>query len=343
MTTNDLQMAIQNAMRAAFPLAEERVAPFFALQEYHLGWRDQHLRPAVSAPGKLLRPQFALLACRAVGGQAEQALPLAAALQLIHDFSLIHDDIQDQSETRRGRETVWKIWGIAHGINVGDGMFTVAHLALHKLSEVGVEPTIVLDVLKRFDQTILTICEGQYLDMSFEGKIEISETDYLAMISRKTAELIAAATGLGAIVGGGNAANVRAMFNFGQSLGLAFQMQDDILGIWGEPEVTGKPYAADVYRRKVSLPIIHALHHSAQRGELERIYRRRRIREADVKRALEILGAAGSRQYVETVAQQYHLEAFQALESVQPGNTALAQGALAQIHALAEGLLGRQT
>src|SRR5262245_39973061 len=190
MNQSDTRISIQAAMRAAFPQAEARVARFYAMQEYQLGWRDEQLAPAHVDPGKLLRPQLTLLACRVAGGDPQQALPLAAAIQLIHDFSLIHDDIEDNSDTRRGRPTVWKLWGLAQGINTGDGMFVVAHLALHQLVQAGVPAEVTLDVLKRFDQTILALCEGQFLDLSFEGNLTIGEADYLAMISGKTATLL---------------------------------------------------------------------------------------------------------------------------------------------------------
>jgi geranylgeranyl diphosphate synthase type I len=341
MIDTDNRDTIQHAMRAAFPEAEARVARFYAMQEYHLGWRDTALRPANYDPGKLLRPQLALLACCAVGGAAAQALPLAAGIQLIHDFSLIHDDIEDNSDMRRGRITVWKQWGLAHGINVGDGMFVIAHLAVHRLSDAGFPASVVLDVLRRFDQTILTICEGQYLDLSFEGNLSIGEDDYLAMIGRKTAALIAAATGLGAIVGGADANSTQALFDFGRNLGLAFQIQDDALGIWGEPGITGKPHAADLYQSKVTLPVIYALRHAQERDELARIYRRGEMGDTEVQHALAILEAVGARDYTERIAAQYHHEAMHCLDRVHTRGIATADSALSHIRTIAEHLSGR--
>lgn len=337
MTQADIRRQIQAEMRAAFPEAEARVARFYAMQQYQLGWRDEHLAPADVDPGKLLRPYLTLLACRAGGGEPQAALPLAAAIQLIHDFSLIHDDIEDNSDTRRGRPTVWKLWGLAQGINTGDGMFTVAHLALHRLSAAGLPAEVVLEVIKRFDQTILTICEGQFLDLSFEGDLAIDEAAYLAMISRKTAALLAAAAGLGAIVGRASAATAGAMFEYGHSLGLAFQVQDDVLGIWGDPEVTGKPFAADIYRRKLSLPIIHALGAADAHGQLARLYRQPEVGDADVRQILDILDQAGSRGYTEGIAQHYHQQALAALDAAQ-GDAA----AIAEIRTITGRLLGRK-
>jgi geranylgeranyl diphosphate synthase, type I len=337
MNQTETRVSIQAAMRAAFPATEARVERFYAMQQYQLGWRDEQLGPADVDPGKLLRPQLTLLACRAAGGDPLQALPLAAGIQLIHDFSLIHDDIEDNSDTRRGRPTVWKLWGLAQGINAGDGLFVVAHLALHRLSAAGVHPEVALEVLRRFDQTFLTICEGQFLDLSFEGDLHISEADYLAMISRKTAALAAAASGLGAIVGGADAATAQALFDFGQNLGLAFQVQDDVLGIWGDPAVTGKPAAADLYRRKLSLPVIHALRTAAQRDTLAQLYSQPALSDTDVMQLLDILAEAGARGYTEGVAAFYHQQALAALDTAH-GNAA----ALDDLRALAEQLVGRQ-
>jgi geranylgeranyl diphosphate synthase type I len=336
---SDSRTLIQQAMRAAFPAHEPRVARFYGMQEYQLGWRDEQLGPADLDPGKLLRPKMSLLACQAVGGDPATALPLAAAIQLVHDFSLIHDDIEDNSPTRRGRQTVWTIWGLAQGINSGDGMLIVAHLALHRLSEAGVAPEVVNAALRSFDQTILEVCEGQFLDLSFEGNLDITEDDYLAMIGRKTAALIDAAAYLGAVVGGAGAAQARALGRFGRSLGLAFQIQDDILGIWGKQEVTGKPDATDLYRRKLSLPVIHALAHADARGELAQLYRQPELSAAEVARALAILDQAGAQEHTASVAARYHQDALDALSAVGAGEPA----AMAELHALAQGLVGRKS
>jgi geranylgeranyl diphosphate synthase type I len=289
--TPNLRQAIQDAMRAAFPESESTVARFYAMQQYHLGWRDAELTPAMDNPGKLLRPYLALLACQAVGGRVEQALPLAAGIELIHNFTLIHDDIQDVSPMRRGRATVWNLWGLAHGITAGDSMFALAHLAVHRLRTVGVPATVVLEVLQRLDETILAVCEGQYLDCSYEGNLSVAEDDYLSMICRKTSTLIGTAVCTGALVGGSDMVTAQALYNFGVNLGMAFQLQDDILGIWGDPKVTGKPAAADLSRRKVTLPIIRALRDSGQRQALADLYRKETITDADVQRMLAILDA----------------------------------------------------
>jgi geranylgeranyl diphosphate synthase, type I len=343
MTTPDNRLTIQAAIRAAFPEAEARVARFYQMQEYHLGWRDQALQPAMSDPGKLIRPQLVLLACQAAGGDPAQAMPLAAGIQLLHDFTLIHDDIEDDSSTRRGRATLWSLWGLAQGINAGDGMFVLAHLAIHRLSATAVPAERTLAVLRRFDEVILHVCEGQFLDISFEGDLTISPDDYLAMIGRKTAALIAGSCELGAMVAGAPPATAAALAAFGLSVGLAFQIEDDLLGIWGQPEVTGKPRAADLYRRKLSLPVVHGLANAAERAELAALYSAGDPDDATVNRCLAILDAAGSQAYCASVAAEHHAAAFAALAQLGPAPGPAAEAARARLHALAESLIGRQT
>ncbi len=331
--------ATQAAMRQAFPSYEERVQQFYAMQEYHLGWRDEQLQAVNADSGKLIRPQLCLLACQAVGGRGEQAAPLAAAIQLLHDFTLIHDDIEDHSPTRRGRSTVWHLWGVPQGINAGDGMFVVAQLAVLQLADAGVEPSVVLEISRRFNETILRVCEGQFLDISFEERLDISESDYLAMISRKTAALIAASTGLGAILGDGDQAQTVGLFEFGQALGVAFQIEDDVLGIWGDEAVTGKPQAHDVWGRKKSLPIIHALANAEndEAATLRSIYTKPELTQADVDTVLAILERTGSQGYTSGVAQFYHAQALSAIDAVQAKH----QQALAALRSIATQLLGR--
>ncbi|HEY1013094.1 MAG TPA: polyprenyl synthetase family protein [Herpetosiphonaceae bacterium] len=339
MTINRSADALRQAMQAPFPAHDAEVAQFYQLQEYHLGWRDEQLRLHDADGGKLLRPHFCLLACQAVGGAPEQALPLAAAIQLLHDFTLVHDDIEDRSPTRRGRPTVWSQVGVPLAINVGDGMFALAQLALLRLADAGVPGDVVVEIARSFNQTTLRICEGQHLDIGFEDRLDISEADYLAMISRKTAALIAAAFGLGAILGQGSSAQTKALYDFGEALGLAFQIEDDILGIWGDPALTGKPAAHDIWSRKKSLPIIRALA-SAEPDDvaaLERVYRQPELSADDVAAVLAILDRAGSQGYTAGVARFYHDEALAALGRIEGGEAA----ALGELRALTSQLLGR--
>jgi geranylgeranyl diphosphate synthase type I len=308
------------------------------MMEYHLGWRDEQLAPAAAGTGKLIRPLLAILACRTLGGVDAHVLPLAAALQLVHDFSLIHDDIEDHSPQRRGRSTVWSLWGLEIGINVGDGMFAIAHRALHGLPDAGVAPATALAVMRAFEETILRICEGQHLDMTAEGRFDIGEERYLQMIRGKTAALLRAAGGLGARLATEDETQVAAMSDFGEALGMAFQMQDDLLDIWGDPRRTGKPFAADLLQRKMSLPVIHALEHAgSDRAVVERIYRQEQVSQADLDELLAILDRAGSRAHVAALADAEHRRAFAALQTIRPADAE----AMKALHDLAESLLHR--
>lgn len=336
--SHDIRTRIRAEMQAVFPQHEARVAEFYAMQEYHLGWRNRSLAMELSDPGKLLRPIMTILACQIVGGAEQQAMPLAAGIQLLHDFSLIHDDIQDNSDLRRGRPTLWSIWGLAQGINAGDGMFVLAHMAIQRLYDKGIPADRVLQIMRRFDAAILKICEGQYLDMRFEGDSTISEDAYIAMVTRKTAVLIASCGELGALAGGGSEADAAALADFGIHLGIAFQIQDDILGIWGEPDVTGKPLAADLARRKLSLPVIYALAREDEGGALHQLYNTPAGDDQYMMAAMQVMNQSGVAQAVGVLVDQHYAQAYAALSKVTVVNT----DAYQQLRALADGLLGRK-
>lgn len=336
--SNDIRRQIRAEMQAVFPSHEALVAEFYGMQEYHLGWRNRDLQTEYADPGKLLRPIMTLLAAQIVGGDIRHALPLAAGIQLLHDFSLIHDDIQDNSDLRRGRQTLWSIWGMAQGINAGDGMFVLAHMAIQRMNDNGVPAERVLDILRRFDRAILQICEGQHLDMKFEGDCLISQSAYIAMVTRKTAVLVSSCGELGALAGGGSDIDAQALAEFGLHLGIAFQMQDDILGIWGDPAVTGKPLAADLARRKLSLPVIHALAHESEDGVLHQLYATPAGDDRLIGVAIEALNQSGAEQAVAELVERHYQRAYAALSRVAVVN----HDAYAQLHALANGLLGRK-
>ena len=311
---------IEEELRQVLSIPDQRLSPFYGMMHYHLGWTDESFKATRSqAGGKRLRPLFCLLACQAVRGEPQQALPAAAAVELIHNFSLLHDDIEDNSSTRRHRTTVWKIWGEPQAINAGDGMFALAHLALQRLSEKGLPDDRVLAACRVFDQTCLALCEGQYLDMSFEDRLDVDVDLYLAMIRRKTAALLSCSTWLGALLGSGDAGLATRYARFGENLGMAFQIEDDILGIWGEEKVTGKPQAGDIRQRKKSLPIVYALQQEASlpasEQRVHKVYRRKVVDEDAIEVVLGSLQALGARQYAQQMALDYHGRALAELEA----------------------------
>ena len=238
--------------RAILPAGGSGVEELHSMLAYHLGWEGENTGP--NASGKRVRPLLVLLTCAATGGDWQCALPAAAAIELIHNFSLIHDDIQDQSELRRGRLTVWKKWGMPQAINAGDAMFTLAHLANLRLKET-VSPEAALQAAAILQQTCLELTQGQYRDISYESRRELTIEDYWPMVSGKTAALIAASTEIGALAAGATPNVCTAYHQFGRSLGLAFQVQDDLLGIWGDTALTGKSTESDLVTGKNSLPV----------------------------------------------------------------------------------------
>jgi geranylgeranyl diphosphate synthase, type I len=232
---------------------------FYGMMKYHLGWVDQDFRPRDSRTGKSLRPGLCMLVAEGLGAALEIVAPFAAGIELLHNFSLIHDDIQDQSATRRGRPTVWTIWGSAQAINAGDALFSIAHAAWLRSNLAESDPLAYTSILRSLEQTVLRLCEGQYLDMNGEGSVDISSDAYLAMIGRKTAALIGEAAWVGARVVTTDRDILDAVRDFGVELGLAFQIRDDLLGIWGDELETGKSTSTDIAARKMTLPVIVAI------------------------------------------------------------------------------------
>lgn len=331
--------AVESEMRGCLAVpAAPALAPFYGMMAYHLGWQEASGQPVVGPTGKRLRPLLCLLAAE-VTAPWERALPAAAAVELVHNFTLIHDDIEDNSPLRRGRPTVWSLWGIPQAINVGDGLFILARTALLRLGERGLPEDVVLQAVELLDRAILRICEGQFLDLAFERRIDVVEADYMEMIARKTAALLEAALGLGALVGGADGATAAALRSYGRSLGLAFQIQDDLLGVWGEEGTTGKPAAADIRGRKLGLPAVHTLGQASpqDRAVLARVYGGSgEVSAGEVAAVLGVLERTGTRAYVEGVAARHHREALSALAALPAGP---AREALAEV---AAALVGRQ-
>jgi geranylgeranyl diphosphate synthase type I len=285
---------------------------------YHFGWMDADGQPAPHALGKAVRPTLCLLSCEAAGGNWERALPAAAALELIHNFSLIHDDIQDGDQQRHHRPTVWSLWGQAQAINAGDAAFALSGVAIEQLREQGYPAEVVLHVWQLLNTAVLRIVEGQYLDLSFEQQLDITVDEYLAMIARKTGALLEAAAHLGTLLGSADAALTDHLRWYARALGAAFQVGDDLLGIWGQSAETGKPVAADLRRRKKSLPVVYALQHSAPNDKalLAAVYTKdqRTLEEDEIARILEVLERARAQERARDMLADYCARAMLELD-----------------------------
>lgn len=332
-----IETELEKVTRASSP----DLTAYYGMMRYHVGLADESLQPAKTTSGKRLRPMLCLLCCEAAGGDPELALPAATAVELIHNFSLVHDDIEDVSHFRRGRRAVWDIWGQAHGINVGDGLFVLARLTLHGLVDRGLPLDRCQAVTMALDRACLSLCEGQYLDMSFEERTDVHLDQYLEMIRKKTASLLAGAAQSGAIIANGSRALIDAYHQFALNLGLAFQIQDDILGIWGDEQVTGKSAATDIRDRKKTLPIVYAIsdsHWADDASELAELYGRNSSLDGPaVSSVLAILDRIGARQYAEESAERYYNRALDSLSQ-----TGTENAALSHLRELAASLLGRE-
>jgi geranylgeranyl diphosphate synthase type I len=285
---------------------------FGVMLRYALGWEDEHGQPYPYPTGKRLRPLMLLLCAHMLRDDWQIALPAAVAVEILHNFSLIHDDIQDASPLRHRRPTVWKIWGIPNAINAGDAMFTLAYAALSDLAN-SVTPLQMLEIWKIFNQTNLELTRGQHLDMQFETRQDVTVDDYISMISGKSAALIATSARLGALIASGDSQQAQHFADFGFNLGIAFQIRDDILGIWGEESVTGKSTSTDIDSRKKSLPILYGLAHSPV------------LRSAYYDNAayttheiVQLLTEVGAREFASKQETAYHQKAIQALEQANP-------------------------
>ncbi len=284
---------------------------------YHMGWQDEHGHPCYEKSGKFIRPILCLLSCEVVGGETRQILPAAAAVELIHEFSLIHDDIEDASNERHHRPTVWKLWGQPQAINSGDCMLSLACLALVKLKESGIADKKIIGSTQMLAEACLQLCEGQYLDIDYEGRFDVTIEDYLSMIAKKTAKLIAVSTSLGTYLGTEDEKLVNYLYQFGKELGMVYQIHDDILDIWGVRGKTGKSIRSDISQKKKTLPVVYGLQNSKGevRRRLEEIYLQEHIQGEDLFEVMRILEQLGARDYSQNLAKQYYHQALAQLEA----------------------------
>jgi geranylgeranyl diphosphate synthase type I len=282
--------ALASALRATAPPAGTRIG---AMSSYHLGWTDADGQPRAANGGKFLRGCLALWAAERCG-RGEDALALAAAVEWIHNFTLVHDDIQDADRERRHRPTVWAVWGAAQGINAGDGMHAIAYRALLSGRD---RPQARLRAAAAINKAILEVIEGQCLDLALEGQIDTTASTYLRLARSKTGALIGAALEAGALIGGADARQATQLRRAGIELGVAFQIRDDWLGTWGDSQLTGKGCGGDLARRKLTYPVV--VGQSRLRGAARREFRRLYTRTSgEEDRILALLDEAGASEAV---------------------------------------------
>ena len=318
---------IEREMSDVLDERDGHARPLYQMLAYHLG-----LDGEAGTRGKRMRPLLGLLAYQSLTGDYHAALPGAAAVELGHNFSLVHDDIEDADTERHHRPTLWAIWGVPLAINAGDALFALSRLALYRLLTEFSERR-VLALMRVYDETCLALCEGQYLDIAFERQAEVSVEAYLEMIGKKTAALVAASVEAGAILATDDRAIVDAYRRFGYDLGMAFQMADDVKGAFWTMEASGKPEGGDIRKRKKTLPLVWALEHASadQRTRLLEIYASvpsraaeatdgpaasvgAAVSESEVAEVLGILERTGAREHTLSEARRYRDLALRHLE-----------------------------
>ncbi|HSM24354.1 MAG TPA: polyprenyl synthetase family protein [Anaerolineaceae bacterium] len=299
----ELLYTIEHDIPDSFPGLKE-------MMKYHFGWTENDSKQ--TSQGKRIRPIILMLSTLVCGGEWRKALPAAVAIELIHNFSLIHDDIEDHSEMRRGQKTLWKVFGVAQAINTGDAMFSLAQLNILKVGN-KINKSVGFDTAQKLNETCLVLTGGQNLDISFENQVNVSEDEYFKMIGGKTAALLAASAEIGAIVAQSSNTNKLALRSFGEALGLAFQAWDDWLGIWGDEGQTGKSTLSDLIAKKKSLPILYAIQNST---EFESVFSKDSFDQKDLVFLIEAMEKVGAKEHTEKIANYYSELAINSLKSI---------------------------
>jgi geranylgeranyl diphosphate synthase type I len=289
-----------------------RTKPFHEMLTYHMGWTGEGAGP--EATGKRIRPLLVLLCTAACGADWQSALPASAAVELVHNFSLVHDDIQDNSDKRRGRPTTWVKWGAPMAINVGDALFVISNQAIIDLKD-NYPAEMVVKAAEILHNTCLELTRGQFLDMAYEERTDLTVEDYWPMIAGKTAALLSACCHIGSLLGGADDVRQEAFRSFGHYLGLAFQVQDDILGIWGDETLTGKSAAGDLVDGKNSLPVLAGL---SANGKFAARWKQGPIRHNEVEEVARFLASEGGYKTAMDASQQMTDLALMSLRETDP-------------------------
>ncbi|MEV4596898.1 polyprenyl synthetase family protein [Amycolatopsis sp. NPDC049253] len=308
--------AVQPALREAVDRLDETSR---AISAYHLGWTDADGTPVSGNGGKAVRPALAVLSALAAGAPAGTGVPGAVAVELVHNFSLVHDDLMDGDTERRHRATVWALWGAPAAILTGDAMLALAQEVLLDSGSPHAIPAARL-----LSETTRRLIHGQVLDVQFEQRDDVTLPECVTMAGGKTGALLSCSAAIGAVLAGAPAETVDALAVFGEEVGLAFQLVDDVLGIWGDAAVTGKPVYSDLRARKKSLPVTYAITHGGAKGrELAQWLAGEETGsaadEAELARVAELVESAGGREWATTEAARRVETAERALSAIPAG------------------------
>jgi len=322
--------------------AVERLNPELrTVAAYHHGWCDEHGAPTPRGGGKGVRPALALLSAEAAGADASVGVPGAVAVELVHSFSLLHDDVIDGDLERRHRPTVWALYGVGPAVIVGDALLALAQQTLLRAApanDTAAGAAARTEATAELTDAVAAMIAGQAEDMAFESRTDVTVEQCLAMVAGKTGALLSCAATIGALLAGAPDAVVAALRSYGTNLGVAFQAVDDLLGIWGDPERTGKPRGNDLATRKKSLPVVYAL--GARRPaarELRDLLTNGPLDFGAVARGTDLVDALGGRRATETLARSHLDAACRALD-----HAGLAPAARAELTDLARFVVERE-
>ena len=304
-------MDVEKYLQERARMVEEEIDRWFPreIKPEVLAKASRHL---IEAGGKRLRPCLVLTSCEAVGGRAKDAIETAAALELLHNFTLIHDDIMDRDEFRRNVKTVHVLWGEPVAIIAGDALFAkVFEVLAANAKRLKLPAGRAIELIDTISRASFEICQGQALDMLFEGRKDITEAEYLDMIGSKTGALLEASTRVGALLGGGKPKQVEALAEYGRLVGMAFQIRDDLLGVVGELEKFGKPIGSDIREGKLTLVVARALKAASKedRKKLLHALGNRKASEVELKWAIEVLKRSGAVDYAAGKAREFVVQA----------------------------------
>lgn len=307
---------LSRAQQATMPLLRASVdtlpAELRLMVGYHLGWWDAGGVPAAADPGKGLRPALVLAAARAAGAGSDVALHAAAAVELVHNFTLVHDDVMDGDGTRRGRPAVWRVWGVDDAVLVGDALHGLAIWTL------AAAPSPAQAGMGRLAEAVIEMCLGQHFDCAAESSFGLTLNDCLQTLRHKCGALLGCACALGAVCAEAPPHIVDAMDRFGRELGVAFQLADDLMGIWGDPARTGKPIGSDLLRHKRTLPVVAALESSTSAGrEFAQLYFSNQALDGPTaEHAADLIARAGGKRWAQAESVRHVRAAKACLEGL---------------------------
>ena len=317
---NRYQENISKNMKNAFSGHD---MPIYDHLKYFLGWTDVNGNKIKDYSGKILRSSLCLLTSDSLNGDLRTSLRAAVALEFVHNFSLIHDDIEDQDKFRRHRLSLWAIWGIPSAIVSGNALLTLGNLEIGNLTNEKLPLKMINKTQKLLTFSYLKMMEGQFLDIQYESKINISIPEYLRMIHLKTSTLLECSIILGVLTSNFNDDSLKSKFSsLGKILGNIFQIRDDVLGIWGTDD-TGKPIGSDIKKKKKSLPIIHGLTHqnSSISKKIHDFLSQEFISDSEVNHVIDILNEAGSKTYCQELIKEYWSEGEKIIDDLNISNS----------------------